>query len=225
MLQWMAEGGIFMYAILGVSVLAFAVIIERVWTLTFSYTWDSKFFYHFNKLLKNQDFVNAERMCRETGHPLARIMLTSLGDRTESPEVYESAANIGMQRLAAKISKRTGLLQMFGNVATLLGLLGTIKGLTIAFASLSAASGAEKGALLASGISTAMNTTAFGLIVAIPCIVAYTLLSNKENSILDEYGAQVESLLHYLTKARSTDDVSLNNGAHVAVEPTHRSAV
>ncbi len=223
MLTWLAEGGAFMYAILGVSVIAFGVIIERVWTLSFSYTWDGKFFHHFNRLLKSQDFVSAERMCRETGHPLARVMLLSLGNRAESAEIYESAAQIGMQKLASKIAKRTGLLQMFGNVATLLGLLGTIQGLTVAFSSLSASSGAEKGALLAAGISTAMNTTAFGLIVAIPCVVAYTLLSNKENAILDEYSNQVDSLLHHLNRASLQESVP--GRADRIVDMDHRSAI
>jgi len=88
---------------------------------------------------------------------------------------------------------------MIANVATLVGLLGTIQGLIIAFSSLATADPANKAELLANGISTAMNTTAFGLIVAVPCIIAYTVLSNKENDIIQEYERTINEILHIMT--------------------------
>ena len=88
---------------------------------------------------------------------------------------------------------------MIGNVATLLGLLGTIQGLIQSFSSLAALDAASKATALANGISTAMNTTALGLIVAIPCIVSFTILSNKERAILQKYDEVLSEVIHIVT--------------------------
>jgi biopolymer transport protein ExbB len=87
---------------------------------------------------------------------------------------------------------------MVGNVATLVGLLGTIQGLVLSFSSLAGADPAKKAELLASGISTAMYTTAFGLIVAIPCIVAFTYLTNVEEELLKGYDEVTSDVMHSL---------------------------
>ncbi|RME15646.1 MAG: MotA/TolQ/ExbB proton channel family protein [Bdellovibrio sp.] len=85
-----------------------------------------------------------------------------------------------------KLEKRTGFLAMLGNVGTLLGLLGTIVGLIKAFASVTDSNPVEKAALLTQGISMAMNTTAYGLIMAIPALVAYSILQNRANALNED---------------------------------------
>ena len=86
----------------------------------------------------------------------------------------------------SRIEKRIGFLAMFANVATLLGLLGTIVGLIHSFAGIATANAVEKATILSSGISLAMNTTAYGLIVAVPALVAYAVLQNRANRLTDD---------------------------------------
>jgi biopolymer transport protein ExbB/TolQ len=85
-----------------------------------------------------------------------------------------------------QIEKRTGFLAMIANVATLAGLLGTITGMIKAFAAVSNANPMEKATLLSNGISEAMNTTAFGLIVAIPTLLVYSILANRSQTLTDD---------------------------------------
>ena len=87
---------------------------------------------------------------------------------------------------ASRVEKRIGFLAMFANVATLLGLLGTITGLIHSFAGIANANPAEKAAILSKGISLAMNTTAYGLIVAVPALIMYAVLQNRASRLTDD---------------------------------------
>jgi Biopolymer transport proteins len=91
---------------------------------------------------------------------------------------------------------------MFANVATLLGLLGTIVGLIAAFSGVSEAAAAEKQQILASGISIAMFTTAFGLIVSIPCLVGFYLLSNRGDYLIDKLDEKALGLFNILSNMK-----------------------
>jgi len=97
-----------------------------------------------------------------------------------------------------RFARRINYLAMFANIATLTGLLGTIFGLQRSFSSLAVAEASEKAAMLASGISQAMNTTAFGLMVAIPCLIAYAKLSNLQASRTEELDACSVRLLNFV---------------------------
>jgi biopolymer transport protein ExbB/TolQ len=101
---------------------------------------------------------------------------------------------------------RLDYLAMFANVATLAGLLGTIFGLQHSFSSLAIADASEKAALLAAGISQAMNTTAFGLMVAIPCMIAHSRLASRRARLMEQLDAAITRVLNYL-EARSTGTV------------------
>ena len=90
-----------------------------------------------------------------------------------------------LMEVLPRLEKRTHYLATFANIATLLGLLGTIIGLIRAFTAVSNANPAEKADLLSASISVAMNTTAFGLIVAIPLLLVHTLLQTKTMEIVD----------------------------------------
>ncbi|MEK7356044.1 MAG: MotA/TolQ/ExbB proton channel family protein, partial [Bdellovibrionota bacterium] len=107
----------------------------------------------------------------------------------------------------ASLDKRVGYLSMLGNVATLTGLLGTITGMIKSFAAVAQANPADKAALLSNGISEAMNCTAYGLIVAIPALIAYAVLQNRANVVaedLNQAGLKAYNWLSY-----SFDAVSL----------------
>ena len=97
------------------------------------------------------------------------------------------------------VEKRTGYLAMIGNVSTLMGLLGTISGLITSFAGVAQADPAEKASQLANGISEALNCTAFGLIVAIPALIAYSVLQGKSQTLLDDINEASVSVLNFIT--------------------------
>ncbi len=99
-----------------------------------------------------------------------------------------------------RLEKRTHYLATFANIATLLGLLGTIIGLIKAFTAVSHADPAEKADLLSASISVAMNTTAFGLMVAIPLLLVYTVLQSKTTTLVDSLEMASVKFLNILTE-------------------------
>ena len=100
-------------------------------------------------------------------------------------EDVEIAMEEGMMEIIPQLEKRTPYVALASSIATLLGLLGTIMGLISAFTAVANANPAEKADLLSASISVAMNTTAFGLMVAIPLLVVHAVLATKTNEIVD----------------------------------------
>ncbi len=106
-----------------------------------------------------------------------------------------------MEALPA-IEKRTAYLATFANIATLLGLLGTIIGLIAAFSAVANADPAEKATLLSQSISIAMNTTAFGLIAAIPLLLVHAYLQGKTNAIVESLEISMVKFLNFMERNR-----------------------
>ena len=182
-----AKGGIFMLPILMVSIAALALILERVYTLWMRYRLDEEgFLKGLMHALDEQDFAGALQECTRAEHnPLSRVLRAGLLKVHRSDKEIERAMEEEMLRTAPTIRKRIGYLATLGNVATLLGLLGTIFGLILAFEGVSMADPATKQEILAQGISVAMLTTAFGLIVAIPCLLFHAFLQNKSMHMIE----------------------------------------
>lgn len=107
--------------------------------------------------------------------------------RRQSREDIEYAMEEGLLEVMPRLEKRTQYLSTLANVSTLLGLLGTIIGLIAAFTAVASADPAEKASLLSQSISVAMNTTAFGLMSAIPLLLIHSLLQTKTNEIVDSF--------------------------------------
>ncbi len=197
-MDFLQGGGQYSYAIFGVSVLAALVIAEKLYALNFYYQFDEGFFQSILSLIRSNDFERAYALCYRTNHPLARLIANVLKYRGEKKEILAEGVSIEFQKLVPKIQKRSAYINMFASVTTLLGLLGTIQGLIVSFASLSGATGAAKADLLARALTAAMNTTSFGLIAAIPCIVGYTVITSQENHILLNYEATLNEVVHFV---------------------------
>jgi len=118
---------------------------------------------------------------------MSRIVSDGLARRTGSRRRadIEYAMEEGLLEVLPRIERRTGYLATFANIATLLGLLGTIIGLIAAFTAVANADPTEKASLLSQSISIAMNTTAFGLIVAIPLLLVHSVLQSKTSQIVE----------------------------------------
>jgi biopolymer transport protein ExbB/TolQ len=101
------------------------------------------------------------------------------------------------------VDKRVPYLSTLANVATLLGLLGTIQGLIQAFSAIAVADPSQKAALLAKGISIALYSTASGLVVAIPMLIMFTILQSKSQKIVDEIDEFSVKLVNLLSRGKS----------------------
>jgi biopolymer transport protein ExbB len=186
-IQHFNEGGIFMWPILALGIIAIAIVGERANTLFFKATnRKDEFTREMRKLILGGNFVKAVKLANTVDSPLARIVKAGLLQVRRPDEVIQSAMDEAALNEVPYLESRTGYLAMLSNVATLTGLLGTVVGLIHSFGAVSNADPAQKGTLLAAGISEAMNCTAFGLIVAIPALLAYAVLQSRTQKCVDE---------------------------------------
>jgi biopolymer transport protein ExbB/TolQ len=194
------EGGVFMIFILVLGVFTVAFIFERYRALYRDLKEPSETLRkQLLPLLAQGDAAGASRVA--AGLPqdaLARIARIGLELRADGAGEEEIQARMdgALTHEVHSTDRRTGFLAMFGNVATLLGLLGTISGMISSFAAVASANPADRATLLSKGISEAMNCTAFGLIVAIPALVAYAIFQNRTDRYVSQLTAQVTEIFN-----------------------------
>jgi biopolymer transport protein ExbB/TolQ len=186
-----SHGGFWMWPILALQVVSIAIVIERFYSL-----------YSKRKLNQVATAAGFEESIRrgeidtvinkaKTLAPQSAVARAVLAGATAAKylggkDEIQGKMDEVLIHENSLIDRRTGFLTMLGNVATLMGLLGTISGMISSFASVAYASPAEKAALLAAGISEAMNCTAYGLITAIPALLCYAVLQNRANLINED---------------------------------------
>ncbi len=188
--QAFQAGGIWMWAILALQIASVVIIIERVFALYLLRRPNQKKLVQlFEKDIKQGQLATVVGRAQELrSHSVAQAIKAGaqaaidMGGREE----IQSRMDEILLHENSKLDKRTGFLAMLGNVGTLLGLLGTIVGLIQAFASVANTNPVEKAALLTQGIALAMNTTAYGLIMAIPALVMYAILQNRANTLAED---------------------------------------
>ncbi len=180
-------GGTFMYPILGIFAIGLAIALERYFYLSKTSRSTNKFWSELSPMLKALDFQRAIKLTQSAKTPIANVLNYGFSRHSENKkrEVIESAMEEGMMDEMPLLVQRTHYLATFANIATLLGLLGTIVGLIQAFTAVAAADPAEKADLLSASISVAMNTTAFGLMAAIPLLLAHSFLVTKTAHLVD----------------------------------------
>jgi biopolymer transport protein ExbB len=185
--KFFQTGGTFMYPILLVLALGLAIAIERFIFIMQTQSKTKKIWGQIVPMLKAQDYERALKLTETAKTPLAVMLNYGFARKSTnaSREVIESAMEEGMMEVLPDLEERTHYLATFANIATLLGLLGTIIGLIQAFTAVAGADPAEKADLLSSSISVAMNTTAFGLVAAIPLILIHSFLVTKTARLVD----------------------------------------
>ena len=185
--KFFQEGGFFMYPIALVLVVGMSVAIERWIFLTIARNANRRAFDRILPLLKKRDYSAIIEMARTSTAPIGRIIAAGLARMQHTPrrDEIEYAMEEGVLETVPRLEKRTAYISTLANIATLLGLLGTIVGLIQAFTAVANADPAEKAALLSKSIAVAMNTTAFGLIAAIPLLLLHTAIQNKTTEIVD----------------------------------------
>ncbi len=186
-IQFFQAGGVFMYPILALLALGTAIIIERFFYLLKASVREEALWQQVQKLMNGGRLQEAVKVCGKTKAPLGDVLTRGL-ERIQEPwtpeDLQSSLEEVLLERIPL-LERRTHYLPTLANVSTLLGLLGTIIGLIASFSAIAAVDPSQKAALLAEGLSVAMSTTAFGLLVAIPILICFTWLSTKTNRIVE----------------------------------------
>jgi biopolymer transport protein ExbB len=199
MFEYFQKGGPVMYFILLLSIYALSIIIERLYFFyraSFNYR---AFIADVKKMIMNKEIEHALMLLRRTPGPLGAIMSQTLNLVSDGTRDLRGRINeIG----AYEVQKSEGKLKhlaVIGNITPLLGLLGTVTGMMTAFSTI-ALKGANNPTVVAGGISEALITTAYGLIVAIPAVFAYNYLSSRYENIVMETERAASDFVDFIEK-------------------------
>ena len=201
------QGGLVMYGILGIGVAAVGIALERFIVITGAARLNGKkltndVLNHVNR----GDLNSARNVSRMSNAPAAQVLqaVLSVNDMEESK--LQSAADDATALAMPPLTRRLAHLNVLANIATLVGLLGTISGLITAFAAVGAADPSQRSAFLAGGISMALNATAFGLIIAIPTLMIQGWLNGRVEAVaqdIDELSIRVsKAMVGFAAKSR-----------------------
>jgi biopolymer transport protein ExbB len=202
------NGGVFMYPILFVFAVGMAIAFERWVQLSRTRSKNEKMWSQLHPVLLEGEFESAREMVDNDNSTLAQMMGMGLAYQgaVRRRQDIEIAMEESMMEIIPQLEKRTPYVALFSNIATLLGLLGTIMGLIEAFTAVANANPAEKADLLSASISVAMNTTAFGLIAAIPLLIIHAMLTTTTAHIVDSLEmASVKALNIISNSAKRAD--------------------
>ncbi len=200
MAEFFQQGGPVMFVNLVVSAVAIAIIVERFVVLAFKLNLNAgPFMDQIQKLVLSGNVDKAVKLCGAAPNAaLSRVVRAGLTRAEKGEQEVARALEEAVLEVTPAISKRIASLWSLANIATLVGLVGTIWGLIQTFASLGAASPEMKQVMLSNGISEAMNNTALGLTIAVVCIIFHLALSSKSKTMVEEveYNAlKLENLL------------------------------
>ena len=203
------EGGTWMYGILLMQIFTIAIVIERAVTLFGKRKVSQKALANtFERDIRRGDLEAVVEAAKklEGKEPLARVVVAganaayNLGGQTEIQGKMDEV----LLEENAVLERRVGFLAMLGNVATLTGLLGTITGMIKSFAAVSQVNPTEKATALSAGISEAMNCTAYGLVVAIPALVAYAIVQNRSTLLSEDLNQAALKVFNWLSYSYET---------------------
>ena len=187
LVKFFQTGGAFMYPILIVFAVGVAIAAERYIKLMTIRNQNQKVWSDVHPILQQGNFDEARGILKEDDSAIGGLLNMGLSRQgsVRRRDDIEIAMEESMMEIIPQLEKRTPYVALFSNIATLLGLLGTIMGLIEAFTAVANADPAEKADLLSASISVAMNTTAFGLMVAIPLLIVHANLSSRTSEIVD----------------------------------------
>jgi biopolymer transport protein ExbB/TolQ len=215
------DGGIWMFPITFCSFISLGIVIERSYILLFTYAINgSLFMQQIQKLVMANNLDRAISLCNAAGkRPLPQVIKAGLLRANETETSLLNALEESTLEYIPLINARIGALPNIANLSTLLGLLGTIIGLIEAFSAVAAAPADMKSQLLTQALAIGLNTTAYGLLVAIPTLAAYAFLQGRTKKFLEDlelFTLKLQNLLierrHRLSDRGNTRiDVNSNN--------------
>ncbi len=200
-IDFLNAAGFIGWCIMFMGLASLALIVERAMVLYFRYGMNVDDF-----MTKVQTLVLARKtdealvLCAQmNGKPLAQAFKNILEKADREDDAIFQAHDISMAETVPMYTRRLHYLSMMANVATLMGLLGTIHGLILSFQAVATADPSMKQTLLANGISISMYTTALGLAVAIPLMVCYSFLVSRQNVLVEQLQEKCGKLTELLT--------------------------
>ena len=184
------EGLVFMYAITLVGAYSLSISIDRIYS--FWFRWKCNWV-ELHSAIKEKNWKEAETL--SSAHPVSKLF-TSTAHHQSGDDIWDQIGSAAPE-IEEDVEKRISMISACGNIATMLGLLGTVYGLIFALQGLEQANMLERSTRLSEGISTAMLTTAWGLIVGVPCLAAHAFLSSKSTRILSQIEAVAALIAQY----------------------------
>jgi biopolymer transport protein ExbB len=226
--RFFQDGGPFMIPIAIVLVAGLVVTVERWMVLSQAKYANRRAFDRILPLLQKRDYNGVLNLARAVdAAPIAKIIAAGLARMAQSPrrEDIELAMEEGVLEAMPRLERRTPYLATLANISTLLGLLGTIIGLIAAFTAVANADPAEKAALLSKSIAVAMNTTAFGLVAAIPLLFFHAMLQTRTTELIDSLEMAGVKCLNILAQSQETSRSRPGDAASPTAPVTPRPKV
>jgi biopolymer transport protein ExbB len=184
------------------SGIVLTIVVERFAFQMTKYRVNSKeFFAQVKKLVTAGNIDRAIKLCEASDYPILQLVKSGLTQANKSPDEIDASLSEKLSELKPQAEKRVGALWSLANIATLIGLLGTVSGLITTFASISAAgmSQADKQRMLSNGIAEAMYNTALGLGIAVFCMITHIILHTRAKAIQHDLEATMERTFNLLT--------------------------
>ena len=205
-IRFFQDGGVFMYPIAVILVIGLAIAIERLISISSAKRKNRAAFEAILPMIQKKDYKGALKFASSNDSGIANIIGAGIARMPSSNkrEDIEYAMEEGLMETTPKLEKRTAYIATLANISTLMGLLGTIIGLIAAFTAVATAAPSEKATLLSQSISVAMNTTAFGLISAIPLLLAHTVLQSRTTEIIDSLEMAGVKFLNLITERKTS---------------------
>lgn len=215
--QMFRDGGLMMWVNLAVFVFAMAIVAERMFILMFRLRIDDDAFLSaVEKLVMAGNFERAIKMCQTyEGAAVPRVVRAGLSNAKLGSGAVSASLEEAMSEVVPRVTRRAGVLWGIANLATLIGLVGTVFGLIQSFAAISLAAPDQKSTMLTEGIAHAMSNTAFGLTIAVVCIFFHMLIAAATKGVLEaiEHSSiRIENILARRRLETETRDAAQPNG-------------
>lgn len=203
--RFFQNGGHFMYPIAIVAVVGVAIAVERYIYLTIVRAKNRSLWQQIEPQLAQGNFRAAAQTASASDSAIGQILSYGLArvQGAKRRDDIEKAMEESLMGIMPKLEKRTHYLATFANLATLLGLLGTVMGLISAFGAVATVNPAEKANLLSASISVAMNCTAFGLMTAVPLLVIHAVIQTKTTELVDSLEMASVKFLNSIVERRA----------------------
>ena len=197
LLGFQSSAWLIMWILLFVGFFALGLAIERFFYLFIKCDWGSgAFMSTISKYIKAGDFDRAAKYAETVNSPLAKGVRSVLSNRTKGPKAIKKAVDEVFLTEGPRIKRNVFLLNTLANLATLIGLTGTIYGTMECFDAIANAPAAQRAQQLAAGISITMSATLMGLLVAVPCILVHGILSGKADKIVEDMDEKTTKLIN-----------------------------
>ncbi len=212
MLEIIKAGGWVMFPIIVCSVMAVAIIMERLWTLQEKRVLPRRLTKEVWEWVSTNKLNHEHLKTLQDGSPLGEVLSVGLSNRHRSREIMKERIEDTGRHVVHDLERYLNTLGTIAAISPLLGLLGTVVGMVNVFEAITS-QGVGNPAVLAGGISEALITTAAGLIVAIPALIGYRYLRGRVEALVIRMEKEAITLVEALHRKRYLDALGKGEGA------------